>query len=515
MSHTLTFDTSTAGYNHDVDLNILASPFDANGGLHEAEVTFTEGTYRYFCAIPGHGEMWGELVVTGDGGGGDDTTAPSVTATVTGDQDGDGAYVGGATVTLDAVDDGSGVAGVEYNLDGAGWTAYTEPFSVDAVGEHSLEFRATDEAGNTSEAQTATFTVVEGDVVEDTTAPTVSAMLMGDMNDHGQYVGSAQVMLHAEDEEGGSGVDSIEYQVDGQWMPYTAPVDFTEPGEHTVSYRATDAAGNQSQVRSTTFTVIEGDEPDTTAPTVTAEVSGTEDENGAFVGSATATLTATDDASGVETVEYDLDGAGWAEYTEPVVVTEPGEHTLVYRATDAEGNVSEETVTTFTVVAEDNGDTTAPTVATELSGTQDENGAYVGSASVMVTATDDAPASHPSSTTSTVRAGPSTPRPSSSTSPASTPSRTARRTRPATSPRPAPSRSTSSSPTGATPSPRRSATASWARATRPASTSAPRSSASSRPTPTPVSRPSSTRSTAASGCRTPRPSRCATRASTP
>ncbi|MGO3483266.1 MAG: OmpL47-type beta-barrel domain-containing protein, partial [Cellulosimicrobium funkei] len=37
MSHTLTFDTSSPGYNHDVNLNILASPFDANGGRHEAQ----------------------------------------------------------------------------------------------------------------------------------------------------------------------------------------------------------------------------------------------------------------------------------------------------------------------------------------------------------------------------------------------------------------------------------------------------------------------------------------------
>ncbi len=67
MTHTLTFDTSTPGYNHDVSLNITASPFDANGGRHEAQVTLTPGTYRYFCAIPGH-QMTGELVVT-DGGG--------------------------------------------------------------------------------------------------------------------------------------------------------------------------------------------------------------------------------------------------------------------------------------------------------------------------------------------------------------------------------------------------------------------------------------------------------------
>src|SRR5690606_28340491 len=345
------------------------------------------GTYRYFCAIPGHGEMWGELVVT-DGGGGEDTTAPSVTAQVTGEQDGDGAYVGGATVTLTATDDDSGVAGVEYDLDGAGWQAYTEPFVVDAVGAHTLQFRATDAAGNTSEAQTATFTVVEGDVEEDTTAPVVEPMLMGEQDENGAYVGTAAFMLHATDE--GSGVASVEYRVDGgAWLPYTTTVPFTELGEHTVSYRATDVAGNVSEVGTVTFTVVAGDEEDTTAPTVTAEVAGEQDDNGAFVGSATATLTATDDASGVESVEYDLDGAGWAAYTEPLVVTEPGEHTLVYRATDAAGNVSEESVTTFTVVADAGEDTTAPTVAHEVSGAQDGNGAYVGSASVVLTATDD------------------------------------------------------------------------------------------------------------------------------
>ncbi|MFC7585507.1 hypothetical protein ACFQYP_18525 [Nonomuraea antimicrobica] len=41
MTHTLTFDTSTPGYNHDVSLNIIASPFDANGGRHIAQVNLT------------------------------------------------------------------------------------------------------------------------------------------------------------------------------------------------------------------------------------------------------------------------------------------------------------------------------------------------------------------------------------------------------------------------------------------------------------------------------------------
>ncbi|MCK0116106.1 plastocyanin/azurin family copper-binding protein [Isoptericola sp. S6320L] len=393
MSHTLTFDTTTEGYNHDLDLDILASPFDANGGLYEVEVDLQPGTYRYFCAIPGHGAMAGELVVTEDGGGGgDDTTAPAVSAEVTGDQDDDGAYVDGATVTLAATDDGSGVAGVEYDLDGAGWQGYDEPFVVDAVGTHTVEFRATDEAGNTSEPQSIDFTVVEGDGGGDVTAPTVTAEVAGEQDDDGAYVGSATLSLAATDDEAGSGVASIEYDAHGHWMPYTTPVEFTEPGEQTVSYRATDEAGNVSEVGTTSFTVVEGDGggDDTTAPTVATELSGEQDDDGAYVGSASAVLTATDAGSGVETVEYDLDGAGWTEYTEAVVVDEPGEHELVARATDAAGNVSPESVTTFTVVAGDGGgDTVAPVVEPEVSGEQDADGAYLGSAAVALTASDD------------------------------------------------------------------------------------------------------------------------------
>src|SRR2546421_671900 len=39
MPHTLTFDTTTDGFNHDVNLNILANPFDSSNGRHEAQIT--------------------------------------------------------------------------------------------------------------------------------------------------------------------------------------------------------------------------------------------------------------------------------------------------------------------------------------------------------------------------------------------------------------------------------------------------------------------------------------------
>ncbi|WP_407317643.1 chitobiase/beta-hexosaminidase C-terminal domain-containing protein [Isoptericola halotolerans] len=383
MSHTLTFDTTTPGYNHDVSLDILANPFDANGGRHEAEVTLTPGTYRYFCAIPGHGTMVGELVVTG--GGDEDTTAPTVTADVTGEQDVDGGYIESAMVALAAEDAGSGVASVEYDLDGAGWTDYTAPFDVTTTGEHTVAYRATDEAGNTSEAGSATFTVVEA-TAEDTVPPVVTPQVVGEPDGDGGYVGSATVTLAATDDA--SGVESVEYDLDGAgYVDYTEPVVLSEPGMHMLSYRATDGAGNTSQSQMLHVTVVA---PDTTAPTVTAEVTGEQDADGAYLGSAAVTLTATDEESGVESVEYDLDGAGWTTYDAPVVLDQVGEHTLGYRATDAAGNTSEAGTVSVTVVEDDEPtDTTPPEVSAEATGEQDADGAYLGSATVTVTATDD------------------------------------------------------------------------------------------------------------------------------
>jgi hypothetical protein len=382
MTHTLTFDTSSPGYNHDVNVNIISSPFDAENGHHEVTVNLTPGKYRYQCQIPGHSTMNGELTVTGGGGG--DTTAPTVTATVTGDQNGDGDYVGSATVTL-AADDagGSGVDSVEYQVDGGTYTTYSAPFNVTAVGAHTVKYRATDVAGNTSPEGTKTFNVVAGGG-GDTTAPTVSGSVAGAQDGDGSYLGSATVTVTAADEQGGSGLASVEYQInDTGWNPYTAPVQVTNPGQYVVLLRATDSAGNVGNGQ-VSFTVVEAPS-DTTPPTVTAEVSGTQDGDGDYQDVATVTLSATDTGSGVKSVEYKLDDGAWTAYTAAVSVNTPGDHMVSYRATDNANNVSDEGMVMFTVVQQD---TDAPTVTGEVIGSQDENGAYVGSAMVKVTATD-------------------------------------------------------------------------------------------------------------------------------
>ncbi|MFF9492427.1 cupredoxin domain-containing protein [Streptomyces flaveolus] len=386
LTHTLTFDTSNPDYNNDVSLNILASPFDSQGGRHTTEVTLTPGVYRYFCAMPGHQMMVGELVVTAAPG--DDITAPDASATVSGTKDDAGNYVSNATVTLTASDTESGVATIEYSLDGAAYTAYTAPVAVNTVGQHTLTYRATDKAGNTSTAKTVQFTITAPEPPKDTTAPDTSATVTGTKNDAGNYVSSATVTLTASDTE--SGVATIEYSLDGAaYTAYTTPIAVNTVGQHTLTYRATDKAGNTSTAKTVQFTITTPEPPkDTTAPDTSATVTGTKDNNGNYVSNATVTLTASDTESGVATIEYSLDGAAYTAYTTPIAVNTVGQHTLTYRATDKAGNTSAAQSVNFTVVAAPPQDRTPPQVSASVSGTKNDAGDYVGRATVTVTASD-------------------------------------------------------------------------------------------------------------------------------
>lgn len=116
-----------------------------------------------------------------------------------------------------------------------------------------------------------------------------------------------------------------------------------------MKYKATDKAGNVSAEGTATFTIVEGD--DSTAPSVSVVVSGDLDGSWSYIEDATINLTATDTGSGVDKIEYKLDGGAWTVYTAPVKVTALGTHTLVYRASDKAGNVSAEQGGAFTIVA--------------------------------------------------------------------------------------------------------------------------------------------------------------------
>ncbi|MCL2503639.1 MAG: cell wall-binding repeat-containing protein [Coriobacteriia bacterium] len=146
----------------------------------------------------------------------------------------------------------SGVASITYILDGGTPVVTTDVslvyISVTGDGEHTLEFWATDVAGNVeSPTKTASFWI--GPVVPDITPPTSASSAFG------SYTDEAFIVLTAFDGIDGSGIEGLTYILDGG-MPVTVPggaaqvfvltfITVSAKGSHTLEFWAVDNSGNE------------------------------------------------------------------------------------------------------------------------------------------------------------------------------------------------------------------------------------------------------------------------------
>lgn len=159
--------------------------------------------------------------------------APVVTTTVSpAAADGEaGWYVSPVGVTATATDDVDPAPVVETSLDGGEWVAGAT-VTIETDGDHSLQIRARDAAGNVSDVTTLRLPV-------DRSAPVVTATADRKAD---------TIVLDAVDVA--SGVASIEWARAGgspQWQEYTGALPVSTSGERIV-FRATDVAGNVSAV---------------------------------------------------------------------------------------------------------------------------------------------------------------------------------------------------------------------------------------------------------------------------
>jgi len=280
-------------------------------------------------------------VLTTPGGSGTDvipadpagyTIIDNIPPTLTKDLDGtmglDGWYTTDVLVTLTGGDTGgSGLDKVEYNLNGGGWVTYEGPFTISTEGVNTLAHRVYDNAG-------FEYVLPTQEIKIDKTAPTLTKDLDGTEGDEPWWVSDVTVTLNAGD-TGGSGLDTVEYSYDGTtWVTYTGAFVISDAGTTTLYHRVNDTAGNEYVL---TTQEIKIDKID---PTLTKDLDGTQGNTPWWVSDVLVTLTGGDTGgSGLDKVEYNLNGGGWVTYVGPFMISDEGVNTLAHRVYDNAGRM--------------------------------------------------------------------------------------------------------------------------------------------------------------------------------
>ncbi|HWH08224.1 MAG TPA: fibronectin type III domain-containing protein, partial [Candidatus Thermoplasmatota archaeon] len=323
----------------DAPLRLSAS--DATSGVAEAtyrllqgDAVLAEGALPADVTLP-EGESvvaWRAVDAAGHETAGSrtlraDRVAPTVAAALAPQPNAAGWRNGEVTVTLSAEDATSGVARVQHSLDGETWED-GDVVTLVGPGHVTLAWRAIDRAGHVSAVGGAVIPI-------DATAPAVTAALDGE-NAAGWAVTDAPLRLAVDDATSGVAAATYVLRAGDETLAegaLPAEVDLPEGADLVVSWRAEDVAGN----------VATGERAlrvDRTAPTVQLALAPEANEAGWRAGDVTATLTASDAASGVARVETSLDGGQTWQAGATRILQGPGLVTLQYRAVDAAGHAS-------------------------------------------------------------------------------------------------------------------------------------------------------------------------------
>ena len=286
---------------------------------------------------------------------------------------------------------------VNYNGGNGGDYTLSPGSAYKGVGADPLGVGTFDPGANVAAVNGATGCAVTGQCggpqSGDTTPPSVSMTAPG----NGANV-SGTITLSA-DAFDDTGVAGVQFLLDGsavgsedQSGPYSVSWNTatTSNGNHTLTARARDAAGNFATSGSITVNVQNSVSGDSAPPAVSITVPG----HGATVSGTTSVSASATDNVGVAGVQFLLDGAniGSEDTTAPYSVSwntttaSNGAHALTARARDAAGNTTTSATVTITVQNSAPGDTTLPNVTV----TGPANGSTVsGTINATASATDN------------------------------------------------------------------------------------------------------------------------------
>ncbi|HEU4594717.1 MAG TPA: Ig-like domain-containing protein [Pyrinomonadaceae bacterium] len=314
----------------------------------------------------------------GGGGGGTTTVAlnvridvPAANSTLNGPHSGMSFTVtgvssvtsGGGSISKVEVQVGSGEFKIASQTSGTGWNTWAILGNVSVAGPLTITARATHSTGKT------TTHAVNVNVAlappPDTTAPGLNISFPSAGQEFpGTSAGSAIVNVTGTASDLG-GVQTVELKLDNgnysqvtpghpDWSNWSKVVNVPSAGEHTLTARCVDNAGNVT-TKSVTLRVTVAPPPDTTLPTINISTPVQNASiNGPFNGASVNVKGSASDASGINKVELLVDGVitpaqpkganDWSEWSGTVIVKQPGLRHITARCTDSAGNTNTSTV---------------------------------------------------------------------------------------------------------------------------------------------------------------------------
>ncbi len=270
-----------------------------------------------------------------------DLTAPQTNYTLKGEQQNQ--VISARTLLIfNAIDELAGVKHIQYRLGDEPQKVYTSPlrFSHLGDGEHTIYYKATDNVKNQEEENSFTFYL-------DKMPPIITSEILGDryvIQGKTFFSGRTKLQLDAIDNK--AGVKEIFYSVDGAaYQKYEKP--FYVPnrtGNHVVNYYATDLVNNRGSgkyERTVTSMFM-----DMTGPSLSFQYTGSKFEmnNSIYISPKTNIhLVAKDVESGVQNIEYQIDGTETNEYKTPFQLLAEGTHQIAFTGYDNVNNTNNKT----------------------------------------------------------------------------------------------------------------------------------------------------------------------------
>lgn len=264
-----------------------------------------------------------------------DLTAPVSQHTVHGNYD-NNILSSKATIKLIGSDSLSGLKSIHYRFDENKKTIKYKGTDIILTefkeGEHVLYYHSVDNIGNQEKEKSYKFYL-------DKTPPSVISKVEG-----GRYTipkgkdyisPTSQVALSATDSK--VKIESIEYAINSNKFviftkPFTLPI---EASASTVKFRARDKMGNISPVSKITLAM------DSKNPTSKYELDGPNHSQRGIIWITKETkikLSSTDDASGVQEIQYQQNKGKTVVYRTPISIVKEGRHLMRFRGIDMVGN---------------------------------------------------------------------------------------------------------------------------------------------------------------------------------